>query len=99
MEAIKETVVHVMQRLKTKKSGAGDKDPGDSLKKILTKKELQHIKVNYLKKGVLCLRVDSSAWLYNFNLKKESLITKLNKEFGSIKDIRFYIGETKCPEK
>jgi len=95
MEAIQETVAHVMQRIKTKKSGAGDKGPDDSLKKILTKKELQHIKVNYFKKGILCLSVDSSAWLYNFNLKKESLITKLNKELGGIKDIRFYIGETK----
>jgi len=95
MEAIKETVTNVIQRLKTKKSSAGGNKTEDLLKKILTKKELQHIKVNYFKGGILCLSVDSSVWLYNFNLKKEHLITALNKELGSIKDIRFYIGETK----
>lgn len=95
MEAIKETVTGVMQRLQSKKSSAGDKDPDDLLKKTLTKKELKHIKVNYFKRGILSVSVDSSAWLYNFNLQKQDLITRLNKQFGSIKDIRFYIGETK----
>jgi predicted transcriptional regulator len=95
MEAIKETVTSVMQRLKKKKSTAGDKDPNGLLKKTLTKKELKHIKFNYLKKGILSLHVDSSAWLYNFSLQKQDLITRLNKHFRSINDIRFYIGETK----
>ena len=95
MEAIKETVVSVMQRLQEKKSGAGNKDPGDLLKHILTKKELKHIKVNNFKKGILSLNVDSSAWLYNFNLQKQDLMVKLNKQLAALKDIRFYIQDTK----
>lgn len=95
MEPIKETVINVIGRLETKKIEAGDKDPNELLKKALTKKELEHIKVNYFKRGVLNLNVDSSAWLYNFNLQKQNLITRLNKQLGGIKDIRFYIGETK----
>jgi hypothetical protein len=95
METIKQTIVSVMQRIKPKKCGSGGIDPQALLKKALTKKELQHIKVNYLKQGVLCLSVDSSAWLYNFNLKKEDLLANLNKKPAGIKEVRFFIGETK----
>jgi hypothetical protein len=95
VEQIKEIVINVIGRLETKKIEAGEKDLNELLKKALTKKELEHIKVNYFKKGILNLSVDSSAWLYNFNLQKQNLITKLNKHMSGIKDIRFYIGETK----
>jgi len=93
MEQIKEIVINVIGHLQTKKMEANDQDPNELLKKALTKKELEHIKVNYFKRGVLNLSVDSSAWLYNFNLQKQNLIARLNKHLGGIKDIRFYIGE------
>lgn len=64
-----------------------------SLKKILTKKELAHIKFNYFRKGVLGLNVDSSAWLYKLNMGKEDLLSKLNQKIGNVKDIRLRIGE------
>ncbi len=95
MEAIKDTLINVMQRLKTKKTGSGDDGPRLLLKKVLTKKELAHIKFNYFRKGVLSLYVDSSSWLYSFSLKKEGLLLGLNKKSGGIKDIRFRIGEVK----
>ncbi len=95
MEAIKDTLASVMRRIQPKKGNAGGIDPSRLLKKTLTKKELQHIKVNYLKRGVLCLSVDSSAWLFNFNLKKENLLARLNKVPAGIKEIRFFIGDTK----
>jgi len=93
MEAIKDTVLNVMQRLKTKKTGICDDDPRALLKKVLTKKELAHIKFNYFRKGILGLYVDSSSWLYSFSLKKEGLLLGLNKKSSAIKDIRFRIGE------
>jgi len=95
MEVIKDTVMSVMERMASKKTGAADDDPALWLKKALTKKELGHIKFNYFKKGVLNLNVDSSSWLYNFNLHKEELLDKLRKLSKGIKDIRFRIGEVK----
>lgn len=95
MEAIKDTLINVMQRLKTKKTGICDDGPRALLKKVLTKKELAHIKFNYFRKGILSLYVDSSSWLYSFSLKKEDLLLGLNKKSCAIKDIRFRIGEIK----
>ncbi len=84
-----------MQRLQGKKAALRDNEPQEALKKILTKKELQHIKFNNFKKGVLSFHVDSSAWLYNFNLQKQDLITRFNKQLANLKDIRFYMGDAK----
>lgn len=95
MEAIKDTVANVMQGLATKKTGLADDHPQGLLKKVLTKKQLEHIKFNYLRKGILSVNVDSSAWLYSFNLQKENLLNKLKKKLRVIKDIRFHIGETR----
>ena len=95
MEVIKDTVMSVMERLAAKKTGIAADDPHELLKKVLTKKELGHIKFNYFKKGVLNVNVDSSSWLYNFNLHKEGLLDKLSKYSSGIKEIRFRIGEVK----
>lgn len=95
METIKSTVINVIQELVSKKeTGAQQADLQLLLKKALTKKELKHIKFNYFKKGVLGIRVDSSAWLYSLNLKKEKLQALLNNNPGvQVKNIRFNIGE------
>ncbi|MDI6605578.1 MAG: DciA family protein [Candidatus Omnitrophota bacterium] len=97
MEIIKETVINVIRELSSKKEkGINQTDAWALLKKALTKKELRHIKFNYFKKGILGIRVDSSVWLYNFNLKKEKLLAFLNNNPGiQLKDIRFNLGEIK----
>jgi len=95
MEAIKETIASVMCGWQAKTKGAAPSDPYRALKKALTKKEAGHIKVNYFKKGILCVSVDSSGWLYNLGLQKEALLGKLKKDLNGLKDIRFYIGEIK----
>jgi len=78
-----------------KKSGISADEPQEWLKKVLTKKELGHIKFNYFRKGLLSLNVDSSSWLYSLNLQKESLLEKLKKCSSEIKEIRLRIGEVK----
>ncbi|MBU1869356.1 MAG: DUF721 domain-containing protein [Candidatus Omnitrophica bacterium] len=93
MEAIKDTIAQVIRNLAEKKSGTGKDDPETLLKKVLTKKELEHIKFKYLKNGVLYVSADSSSWLYAMNLKKEGLLQALTKESRLIKDIRFRLGE------
>jgi len=93
MEQIKDTIAQVMQGLQKKKTHPAKDDPGDLLKKVLTKRELEHIKFHYFRKGVLGLYVDSSSWLYNFNLKKENILRELNQRSRAIKDIRLRIGD------
>ncbi len=93
MELLKNTLDEVMRSLGAKKSGSSGEDPQEWLKKALTKKELQHIKVKYLHKGTLGLSVDSSTWLYVLSLKKEELLLELKKENPGLKNISFRIGE------
>jgi hypothetical protein len=92
MEKIKDTVINVMQGITAQKAAKGDRDPEKWLKKILTKKELAHIKFHYFKKGTLGLFVDSSSWLYSFSLKKKHWLAELHAVSCAIKDIRFRIG-------
>ncbi len=93
MELLKNTLDEVMRGLCAKKGVSADAQPQQWLKKVLTKKELGHIKVKYFSKGVLGLSVDSSAWLYILSLKKEELLDKLKKENPGLKNISFRIGE------
>ncbi|MFA5410714.1 MAG: DciA family protein [Candidatus Omnitrophota bacterium] len=93
MELIKDTVRNVIQSWQTRKPATPESDPGELLKKILTKKELGHIKVNYFKKGALYINVDSSTWLYHLNLRKEKILAKLRGNLSGLKEIRFFIGE------
>ena len=95
METIKDIVRDVIQDLTSEKRQNRADDPQAILKKILTTRELRHIRFNYFKKGVLGLSVDSSSWLYNLNLQKEELLARLQRNSGAIKEIRFRIGEIK----
>jgi hypothetical protein len=94
MEAIKDTLQNVMRAWEKKiREPTLQDNPELLLKKFLTKKELGHIKFRYFRKGILTFNVDSSSWLYYFNLKKDNLLARLQKQSDSIKNIRFYIGE------
>ncbi|MFH0762975.1 MAG: DciA family protein [Candidatus Omnitrophota bacterium] len=97
METIRETILNVFKGLSSKKEkGINQANVWGLLEKTLTKKELKHIKFNYFKGGVLGVGVDSSTWLYSFNLKKEKLLKFLNNNPGiQLKEIRFNIGEIK----
>lgn len=99
MEAIKTTVKGVMGQWDKKRQGAWGDEPWGLFKKILTKRELTHIKFNYFKGGILALSVDSSAWLYKLNLKKETLLAAANKKSDNLKDIRFCLGEAQSGRK
>ncbi|MDD5166404.1 MAG: DciA family protein [Candidatus Omnitrophica bacterium] len=95
MEAIKDTIQNVIESLASKQLDVAKNDPQTGLKKLLTKKELEHIKCNYFKKGTLSVNVDSSAWLYSLMLKKEELLVALKKRFNTLKDISFRVGDIK----
>jgi len=91
METIKDIIPDVIRGLEAKRHAHDE--PELLLKRVLPKKELGHVKFKYLRKGVLGITVDSSAWIYQLNLQKPELLAKLGKKSKAIKDIRFYIGE------
>jgi len=93
MELLKNTLSGLMRQLSEKKTVFQEAGPQQWLKKVLTKRELQHIRVKYFNKGILGLNVDSSAWLYMLSMKKEELLKTLKKENPELKNINFRIGE------
>lgn len=93
-KAIKDTLQDVMQTLAKKNEASHQEGPWGLLKKVLSKKEAGHARLNYFKNGILNISVDSASWLYVFSLQKESLLNKLRKESpAEIKEIRFYLGD------
>lgn len=81
-----------MESLAAKKTQELTENSEQVLKKVLTKKQLAHIKFNYFRKGILGISVDSSSWLYSLSLQKEKILSELKKEIKSLKEIRFNIG-------
>lgn len=100
MEPIKDTVKNVIRKWEAKRKGSRRCNPQALLKRIFTKKELDHVKFNYFKGRTLNINVDSSSWLYHLNLKKDKLLAKLGKDSSAtINDIRFFVGEISEKEK
>ena len=95
MEQIKGTVEALLAQLKEKsqKSEFSKGGPEALLKKVFTKKELAHINFGYFRNGTLGIKVESSSWLYYFNIKKEDLLGRVRRQSSTVKDMRFSIGE------
>lgn len=95
MVQIKDLIEGVIRDLTTKNLGEKATDPQEWLKKTLTKAEMGHIKFHYFRKGILGVRVDSSAWMYSLSLKKEKLLSKIKGCNPSVKEIHFSLGDIK----
>ncbi len=93
MDSIKDIIVSVLRDCQAKKQRFNNQDHENILKKILTKKEIEHIKVNYFRSGIFGIKVDSSAWLYQLNFKRQELLIALKKNLPEIKDVRFSLGD------
>lgn len=92
MERIKETIQQVMTSLDQRKRGLRAPDPLGVLKKILTKKELRHIRINYSDKDTVYINVDSSTLMYRLSLEKDRILQELSKKQPAIKNVRFRLG-------
>jgi len=93
MERLKDTIEVVVRELSAKKAENKELSPEVWLKKTLTKKELGHIKFHYFRKGILGVHVDSSAWKYNFSLKRDEMLSRLKKYAPGVKEVRFSVGD------
>jgi len=95
MEPIKDTIGALIKDLQDKRQKPPSDSPAGLLKKAFSNKELKHLQFSSLKKGILNIKVDSSAWFYYLNLKKKALLVKFTEKPSQIKDIRFSIGDIK----
>lgn len=93
MERINITVREVIKNIAGNKGGQEAAGPHEAVKKLLTKKELAHIKVTNFYKGILYIHVDSSSWLYALTLRKKAFLEELRDAQPPVRDIRFRIGE------
>ena len=93
MEAIKETIEALFKDLKVRKDRVSMISPDFLAKKVFSRKESGHARAGVLKNGVFYIKVDSSTWLYYFNLHKKELLEKLSGLNSQIKDLKFSMGE------
>lgn len=93
MEHIKNTIEELISSLQKQRENFTIEKLEEIFSKTFTEKELPHIKYAYFSKGILGIRVDSSNWMYHFNIQKKRLLTRLEQDVKDIKDIKFYIGD------
>ena len=62
---------------------------------IISGEEKKHAKINKIHEGILEITIDTSAWLYQFNLKRNNILKQLQNEIPEIKNIYFKLGTTK----
>ena len=93
MENIRETIKRVMQKLQGGQGLSREEEIEKEIRRLLTKKEIGHIRINYFKNGILNITVDSSGWFYHLNLKRAQILSALSKNVVGIKDVRLRLGE------
>ena len=63
------------------------------LEKNIAKNVFKHIKLAGIREHCLTIYVDSPAWLYQLNLKRQKIVEELKKEFSEIEKVYFKIGK------
>lgn len=93
-DRIKEIIETVLKKLEKKEHGV----KGEVIKAwyaAIDSTALKHTRPVSIKKKILIVQVDSSAWLYTLNLKKAEILNKIKNIAGPAKicGLRFKIGE------
>ena len=91
MDNIKDLIRRVVKDLadhKTTRSHALE----EILQKVFDKNEKKHIKLVGLKDGKASFSVDSPAWLYQMQTRKNKILEKIKSELPEINSIYFRIG-------
>lgn len=99
MEPIKETLSGLLKDIRVRKDKTAEWTPEALAKKAFSGKESQHLQAGNLKNGILYIKVDSSTWLYYFNLHKKELLEKLSGAQSPVKDLKFSLGQIKPPKE
>ncbi len=94
MDEIKDVLHIVFQDLMKKQKGMDFQKTLDVWKRVVGPKAYAHTKIVYLTKDKMRVNVNSSAWLYELNLKKERIQREMNKVL-KIQEVKFRLGEVK----
>ena len=94
MDEIKDVLASVIRDLTKHKKDVDFQKALDVLKGAIGATAFAHTQIVYLTKEKIRVNVDSSAWLYALNLKKEHIQAELEKSLG-IGDLRLALGDIK----
>lgn len=96
VQSIEELVGSVLKGL-VKKGRPTEEDIAAAWEAAVGKNAARHTNPVALKRSVLVVIVDVSAWLYELSTKKKDILVKLEEVLGArkVKDIRFRIGAVK----
>ncbi|MBF0479861.1 MAG: DUF721 domain-containing protein [Candidatus Omnitrophica bacterium] len=92
MDNIKDIIGQVIGDLS---SGAGQTNAQIQIawEEITSHDEQKHSRLVGFKEGKLLVVIDSPHWLYQFNLKRISLLKQLQQKINGIKTIYFKVGK------
>jgi hypothetical protein len=94
MDNIKSIIGNVIKDLSNRQSKESDKLER-VLKSILTKEEIEHIKILGEKDGKVNINIDSPAWNYQFRTKKRYILERIKDEMPRVKELQFRVGKIK----
>lgn len=94
MDEVKDVIKDVLHSLFEKQKDLNFQKTQDTWEKIVGPKASRHTRIVYLTKDKIRVNVDSSAWLYDLNVKKERIRKELNKRL-KIHDVGFRLGNVK----
>ncbi len=92
MDNIKDVVKSVMASMAQKELSA-DTSIERIVNGFLSEQEKKHIKFLGYKEGKILFNVDTSAWLFQMNIRKSKMLDKLKEEKPDVKNISFKIGK------
>jgi predicted nucleic acid-binding Zn ribbon protein len=92
---IAEVLKDVFEKLSVERLALTREDVERCWKDLVGGGGLKHSKPAVLKRGVLTVFVDSSAWLQELSMKKRGLLKGLKRKFGKdkISEIQLKVGE------
>lgn len=93
MESIKDIVVNVLNNISSQRLLIPIKIQ-EIWGRILDSREKQHTRIEEFQRGTLIVCVDSSAWLFEMNLKKGKILTQIQQDLPGVKKILFKLGKT-----
>ena len=92
MDNIKDVVNRVIAQM-AQREVTGDDSIERLLGNLLSEPEKKHTKFIGFKNGHLSFYVDSSAWLFQMNIRKNKILEKLKEDKPDIKSLGFKIGK------
>ena len=94
MNNIKDAIARIVENIALQKQSPHNKVYA-LWKSIFLPEELRHMKLKGEKNGCVFVYVDSSIFLYQINLKKRWILSRLKKKIPNIREIVFTIGKVK----